>query len=171
MVFPAMQFVGSNISSIIWHWRYILFILPVSSSSCFYNQIIFMTSTLLICKMKLVLIQKDYLIRKFQIHYCNSAHHQLNIPQQRPNSDLRLNSTKSLHATAVLIIVRVHSIVAQTSITNNDTRRANSTSTHTERFGLNGDSLPKFWSENSNETRATAEEKASNFLSTLLHIC
>ena len=30
------------------------------------------------------------------------------------------------------------------SITNNDTRRANSTPTHTERLGLNGDSLPKF---------------------------
>ena len=30
------------------------------------------------------------------------------------------------------------------SITNNDTQRANSTPTHTERLGLNGDSLPKF---------------------------
>ena len=100
-----MQFVGSNISSIIWHRRYILFILPASSSSCFYNQIILMTSTLLICKMKLVLIQKDFLIRKFQIFYCNSTHHPLNIPQQRPHSDLRFNFTKSSHATTVLIIV------------------------------------------------------------------
>ena len=30
------------------------------------------------------------------------------------------------------------------SITNNETRRANSTPTHTERLGLNGDSVPKF---------------------------
>ena len=77
-----MQFVGSIISSIIWYRRYISFILPASSSSCFYNQIILITSKLLICKTKLVLIQKDRLIRKFKIFYCNSAHHLLNIPQQ-----------------------------------------------------------------------------------------
>jgi len=154
-----MQLVGSNISSIIWHWRFISLILPASSSSCFYNQIIPITSKLLICKTNLVLIQKDLLIRKFQIFYCNSAHHPLNIQQQHPHSDLRFNFTKSSRATAVLIIVRIYSIIfAQVSITNNDTRRANSTSTHTERFGLNGDSLPNFWSDNLNDTRATAEE-------------
>ena len=110
-----MQFAGSNILSIIWHPRYNLFILHASSSSCVYKQIIPMTSTLLICKMKLVLIQKGLLIHKFQIFYCNSSHHQLNIPQQHPHSDLRFNFTKSSHATAVLIIVRVYSNFSSSS--------------------------------------------------------
>jgi hypothetical protein len=39
----------------------------------------------------LVLIQKDLFIRKFQIFYYNSARHPLNIPQQHPHGDLRLN--------------------------------------------------------------------------------
>ena len=140
MVIPVMQSVGLNTSSIIKHRRYILFTIPASSSFCFCNQITPMASTLLICKMKLVLAQKD-----LQIFNCNSAHNPLNIPEQHPHSDLRFNLNKSSHATVVLIIVRAYSIFfAKVSITNNDTRRANSTCTHTERFGLNGDSLPNF---------------------------
>ena len=75
------------------------------SAFAFCNQIIPMTSMILICKMKLVLIQKD-----LHIFNCNSAHHQLNIPQQHPHSDLRFNFNKSTHATAVVIFVRSYSI-------------------------------------------------------------
>jgi hypothetical protein len=103
-VIPVMQFIGMNISSIIKHRRYILFTLPASSSSCFCNQITPMPSTLLICKMKLVLTQKD-----LQIFNCNSAHNPLNIPQQHPHSDLRFSFNKSSHATAVLNTVRAYS--------------------------------------------------------------
>ena len=149
---------GSNISSIIWHWKYILFILPASSSSCFYNQIILMTSTLLICKMKLVLIQNELLNSQVPNNILQLSSPPTEYPTTTPTqwSQIQFYQVLSSNRRPNYCESLFNFLLKFQSPTMTNDVRANSTSTHTERFGLNEDSPPKYWSENVNNTRATA---------------
>ena len=159
-----MQLVGSNISSIICHWRYIFLYL--------------------ICFIQLLLLQPDHPhdLNVFDLQDKTGPDSERPLNSQFPNILLQFSSplteypttTPTLRSKIQLYQVLYNNrrpnycedlflILLKFSITNNDTRRANSTSTHTERPGLNGDSLPNFWIENPNDTRATAEEQTSNF--------
>jgi hypothetical protein len=99
------------------------------------------------------------------MHYCAVTFEYIIATQLTTHNntygDLRLNFNESIATTLVATVVRVYSDYYFLLLFQSPTMRpnvANTTSAHTERIGLNGNSLPKFRSEKLTITRATAEE-------------